>query len=88
MQQRIGSFRQMLIEEISKVASDIAKKKGATLLVEKSATLYADPAYDITEEVIAEINKGRPAGSAAPAAAAPATKAGDTPSVLFPGTKK
>jgi outer membrane protein len=58
-------------------------------LIEKAATLYADPSYDITEEVIAEINKGRPAGApAAPAAAAPAAKPGDTPSVLFPGTKK
>jgi outer membrane protein len=89
VQQQIGTFRQMLIEEISKVATDIAKKKGATLLIEKAATLYADPSYDITEEVIAEINKGRPAGApAAPAAAAPAAKPGDTPSVLFPGTKK
>jgi outer membrane protein len=88
MQQRLNSFRGMLIEEIGKVASDIAKKKGATLLVEKAATLYADPSYDITDEVMAEINKGRPAGSPAPAAAAPATNTGETPSVLFPGTKK
>jgi outer membrane protein len=88
VQQQIGTFRQMLIEEISKIAADIAKKKGATLLVEKTATLYADPSYDITEEVMAEINKGRPAGLPAPATAAPAPKAGETPSVLFPGAKK
>jgi outer membrane protein len=86
VQQSIGTFRQMLIEEISKVASDIAKKKGATLLVEKSATLYFDPSYDITEEVMAEVNKGRPAASFTPSA--PAAKPGETPSVLFPGTKK
>ncbi|MGC4073605.1 MAG: OmpH family outer membrane protein [Nibricoccus sp.] len=89
VQQQIGTFRQMLIEEISKIATDIAKKKGATLLVEKAATLYADPSYDITDEVMAEINKTRPAGLPAPAATtAPAAKPGETPSVLFPGTKK
>lgn len=86
VQQQIGTFRQMLVEEISKIATDIAKKKGATLLVEKAATIYADPSYDITEEVMAEINKTRPPGLAAPAA--PAAKPGETPSVLFPGTKK
>jgi outer membrane protein len=88
VQQQIGTFRQMLIEEISKIAADVAKKKGATLLIEKAATLYFDPSYDITEEVMAEINKTRPAGLPAPAATAPAAKPADTPSVLFPGTKK
>jgi outer membrane protein len=88
IQQQIGTFRQMLIEEISKVAADIAKKKGATLLIEKAATIYFDPSYDITDDVVAEINKTRPAGLPAPAAATPAPKAGETPSVLFPGTKK
>ena len=96
LQQQIATFRQMLIEEISKVATDIAKKKGVTILIEKNATVYADPAYDITEEVIAEINKNRPAGSTAtPAATTPAAPAApttsqpaETPSVMFPGTKK
>lgn len=89
IQQQIGTFRQMLIEEISKIASDVGKKKGATILIEKTATLYFDPSYDITDDVVAEVNKGRPAGLPAPAAAAPAApKAGETPSVLFPGTKK
>jgi outer membrane protein len=90
VQQQIGTFRQMLIEEISKVATDVAKKKGATVLIEKAATIYVDPSYDITDEVMAEINKTRPAGMPAPAAAAPApaAKPGETPSVLFPGTKK
>ncbi len=86
VQQQIGAFRQMLIEEISKIATDIAKKEGATLLVEKAATLYADPSYDITDKVMAEINKSRPAGLPAPAA--PAAKPGEAPSVLFPGAKK
>ena len=85
LQQRINNFKQFLLEEISKIAVDIAKKKGATLLVDKSgptligmsSVLYFDPSYDITDEVAKEINKDRPAGSAAVApvtapAAAPA----------------
>ena len=71
LQQRINNFKQFLLEEISKVAVEIAKKKGATLLVDKSgpsligisSVLYFDPSYDITEEVSKEINKDRPAGS-------------------------
>jgi outer membrane protein len=104
LQQRINNFKQFLLEEISKIAVDIAKKKGATLLVDKSgptliglpSLLYFDPAYDITEDVSKEINKDRPAGSPAPASAAPAAApaaskpaaSGETPSVSFPGTKK
>lgn len=95
LQQRINNFKQFLLEEISKTAVEIAKKKGATLLLDKSgptligvpSLLYFDPAYDITEEVSKEINKDRPAGSTA---AAPAGKpaSGEAPSVSFPGSKK
>lgn len=93
VQQQIGAFRQVLIDEIAKIATDIAKKKGATVLLEKNATIYVDPSYDITEEVVAEIAKTRPAGApVAPAAAtpspAPAAKPGEAPSVSFPGAKK
>ena len=103
LQQRINNFKQFLLEEISKTAIDIAKKKGATLLLDKSgpsligvpAVLYFDSAYDITDEVSREINKDRPAGSAAPSVSAPAAStakpaasSGDAPSVSFPGSKK
>lgn len=88
MQQQIGTFRQMLVEEISKIATDIAKKRGATILLEKPAAIYYDPSYDITEEVVAEINKTRPAGSPAASSSAPAAKPADTGSPLFPGSKK
>jgi outer membrane protein len=86
VQQQINSFQQRMFGEISKVASEIAKKKGATILIEKKATIYFDPAYDVTEEVLAEVNKGRPASTSSSAPAAP--KTGDAPSVLFPGAKK
>ncbi|HEY8994955.1 MAG TPA: OmpH family outer membrane protein [Lacunisphaera sp.] len=81
LQQRIKTHRDLLLEEISKVVTDIAKKQGATLILDKSgptlfgipAVLYADPAYDITDAVLAEVNKDRPAP--APAAAAPSAPA-------------
>jgi len=91
-----------MVEEISKIAVDIAKKHGATILLDKSGptligvsnVLYADAAYDITDEVAAEINKSRPATPAAapaatPSAAAPkatdsSTKSSDSPGVVFP----
>ena len=80
LQQRFNSFRSLLLDEISKKVTEIAKGKGATLVVDKSgpslagipAVIYADAAYDVTEEVMAVINKDRPA---APVAAAPATPA-------------
>ena len=84
LNQRIANFRDLLLEEITKTVNEIAKRKGATLVVDKSGpsafripvVLFADPAYDITEEVIAEVNKDRPAPAAKPAApAAPAPTA-------------
>jgi len=89
------NFQNLLVEEISKVATDIAKKKGATILLNKPAAVYADTAYDISDEVLAEINKSKPAGAATPAAAAPTTTtkpaapaADGSPTVVFPGAKK
>jgi outer membrane protein len=103
--QRLNTFRSLMLEEISKVAADVAKRKGATLLFDKagptaigiSNVIYADAGFDITDEVMKEVNKDRPAGAptapaAAPAAGAGATKGpGATPAVTVPGlggTKK
>lgn len=88
LQQRINNFKQLLLEEISKIAVDIAKKKGGTILLDKSGPtliglpglLYFDPAYDITEDVSKEIGKG---GSSSGAS----SSSGGTPSVTFPGAK-
>lgn len=109
LQQRLQTFRSLMLEEIGKVASEVAKRRGATMLVDKagpsligiSNIVYSDPAYEITEDVMKEINKDRPPGAptapppstakgatgtgSAPAAAAPADGA---PKVTFPGTKK
>jgi outer membrane protein len=104
LQQRLNNFRSLLLDEISKKVADVAKRKGGTFVVDKSgpsllgipAVIYSDPAYDITDEVMAEINKERPAAPApavapasAPAAAPAATPAPAgttvTPTVNVPG---
>jgi len=79
LQQQMLTRRELLLDEITKTANDIAKRKGATLVIDKSGpsgfgiptVLYADPAYDITEETIAEINKDRPTPAPAVPASAP-----------------
>lgn len=86
LQQRIKNFQSVLLDEISKLATDIAKKKGATILFDRSGPsmlgisplIYSESSLDITDEVLAEINKTRPAAPAvapvaAPAAAQPAS---------------
>jgi outer membrane protein len=95
LQQRIQNFRSLMVEEISKVAVEIAKRKGATFLVDKSGPtligvsniLYSDAAYDITEEVSKEVNKDRPpAAAGAPAAGPKAEDAkSDSPMITVPG---
>ena len=83
LQQRIKTHRDLLLEEITKVVNEIARKKGATLVLEKSgptlfgtsAVLFADPGFEITDEVLAEVNKDRPAAATAPAAAPAAATA-------------
>lgn len=101
LQQRIQNFRKLMFEEISVTVTDVAKKKGATLVFDKSGpsliginpVVYSDPAYDITEEVQKEINKSRPAGGSAPAPAPAAAKPADAPAatsdakVTFPVAK-
>ena len=76
LQQRIKTHRDLLLEEIAKVVNDLAKKRGATLVLDKSGptlfgisnVIYTDPSYDITDEVLKEVNKDRPTPAAASAA--------------------
>ncbi|RME70477.1 MAG: OmpH family outer membrane protein [Verrucomicrobia bacterium] len=73
LQMRQQNHRDLMLEEINNVILDIAKEKGATLVLDTSgptaigisAILYADEAYDITDEVIAELNKDAPEPEAA-----------------------
>ena len=62
LQQRMAQFQQSAVEEISKVATDIAKQQGASLVLNRGmAVVYADASYDITPAVLEAINKDRPA---------------------------
>lgn len=91
LQQRIKTHRDLLLEEISKVVSDLAKRNGATLVLDRSgptlfgipSVIHADPAYDITEAVLAEVNKDRPPEAAA-APAAPGGSQFTVPNVSEP----
>jgi len=97
LQQRFQTFKSLMLDDISHIAMDVAKRKGATILIDKSGPsmigvsniIYYDPSLDITDEVIAEINKDRPASSpaatAAPAAA-PAAGSG-APTITVPSIK-
>ncbi len=94
--QRLNNYRAIALEEISKTASEIAKRKGANVLLDKagptgigiSNLIYADAAFDITDDVQKEINKDRPVSAAT---ATPAPAAGSAaPALSVPplGTKK
>jgi outer membrane protein len=95
LQQRFQTFKTLMLEEITKAVTLVAKEKGATLVLDKSgptmvgvsSIVYFDPGMDITEEVMALINKDRPAVTPTPVtstapAAAPAT---DAPKITVPG---
>jgi outer membrane protein len=101
LQQRLQTFRSLMLEEISKTAADVAKRKGATLLIDKagptiigiSSIIYSDPSYDITDEVQKELNKDRPANApttAAPMSASPASgsSGGDANKISVPAIPK
>lgn len=79
IQKRIKNHRDGLLEEISIVVKKIAVAKGATLVLEKAVCVYNDDSYDITEEVLKEVNKDRPPAPPAPAPAAPAATPAPTP---------
>lgn len=93
LQQRLQTFRSLMLEEISKTATDVAKRKGATLLLDKagptligvSNVIYADTAYEITDEVMKEINKDRPAVSAVAVPAPAASALPEAPKITVPG---
>jgi len=99
LQQRVLNFRSLLLDEISKKVTELAKAKGATFVVDTSgpsnlgipAVIYSDPSYDITDEVMAEIKKEQPAPTpttgtpATSTAPAPAPATTENPTVTVPG---
>ena len=94
IQQRIQTFRSMMMEEISKVVITVSKRHDATLVIDKSgpsllgvpAVIYSDSGYDITPEVMSEIEHNRPAGGASSLPSAPAaSSSSSTPQITVPG---
>jgi outer membrane protein len=97
LQDRIQKFRSLMLEEISKVVVTVAKRKGATLVLDKSgpsllgvpSVIYYDSSYEITDDVIAEINSTRPAGTPAatssPAASTAPAAGVSVPAITVPG---
>lgn len=91
-QQRMQNFHDMMMKEIGDRATAIAKNHGANLLLDKSGigvtgaptVVYSDPSFDITDEVVADLNQGRPKTSAAPAAPASTPDTGTNP-ISVPG---
>jgi outer membrane protein len=89
LQQRMQNFNSLMLEKIGKLAGEVGKRKGATLVLDKagltvigiSNIIYFDPAYDITDEVAKELAKDRPAGAATAPASADGPKAISLPTV-------
>lgn len=87
LQQRMKNHRDFIMDEIMKVVNDLSRAKGATLVLDKSGpsilgipvVLSADASYDITDEVIKEVNKDRPPATATPAPATATTPAAAAP---------
>jgi outer membrane protein len=49
-----------LIEETKKIVAKEAKDKGYKLVIEKAAVVYSEDNLDITDAVLAELNKSKP----------------------------
>lgn len=80
IQQKIQTSRGQILGDIAKAAGEIARRKGGTLVYDRNTMLYADPGYDITSELIAEVTKpGRPLPAASASAPAPAPAAASNP---------
>ena len=59
VQQRVQKLRAQIGGDIARVSTEIARKKGGTLLYDKGSLIYADPAYDITSEVLDGSHQGQ-----------------------------
>ena len=57
MQNELSQSQQQLLDSIDNFMKDYAKQKGYDMIIRKSATLYIDPKYDVTEDVVEGLNK-------------------------------
>lgn len=61
LQQNSRSIRQVHMQEITKIISELAVAKKADFILEKSVTFYSKDADDITQDVIKAVNASDPA---------------------------
>ena len=57
LEQEKAKLMKPILNKIKKVTAKVAKQKGLTLIIEKSATVFTDPAVEITDQVIKEYEK-------------------------------
>ena len=93
IQNELNQSQIQLLDSIDNFMKDYAKKKGFDMVLRKSATLFIDEKYDVTNEVIEGLNKryNKVGGKVAPAPvkapeAAPAQSNAPTVSAEKPAT--
>ena len=91
IQNELNQSQIQLLDSIDNFMKDYAKKKGFDMVLRKSATLFIDEKYDVTNEVIEGLNKryNKVGSNVAPAKApeaAPAKPAAPTVSAEKPAT--
>ena len=57
MQNELGQSQSQLLDSIDNFLKVYAKQKGYDMIIRKSATLYIDPKFDVTPDVIEGLNK-------------------------------
>ena len=92
IQNELNQSQIQLLDSIDNFMKDYAKKKGFDMVLRKSATLFIDEKYDVTDEVIEGLNKrynkvgGKAVVPAKAPEAAPAKPAAPTVSAEKPAT--
>jgi outer membrane protein len=69
LNQRRATHLEFMLEDINKVIAEIRKQRSATVVLDTSgrtsngisAILFSDPGFDVTDEIITELNKSKPA---------------------------
>ncbi|MBR3102173.1 MAG: OmpH family outer membrane protein [Muribaculaceae bacterium] len=57
IQNELNQSQVQLLDSIDNFMKEYAQKKGYDLILRKSATLFVDPKYDVTDEVVEGLNK-------------------------------
>ncbi len=57
IQNELSQSQQQLLDSINNFMQEYAKQKGYDMVLKKEATLYIDPRFDVTDDVIEGLNK-------------------------------